>query len=94
MNTNISLTLEAAAVLTDFPHQKVEDHLGSCKESADFSTNGSASMGCLPKRLRTLSSSNRDLSYLYRYIRGRVLKPEMQKHGRNLLMDPIPFFLP
>lgn len=64
MNTNISFTPEAAAVLTDFLPQKLGDHLDSCKEDAGFS--GSASMGCLPKRLRTLSSSNRDLSYLYR----------------------------
>lgn len=66
MNTNISFTPEAAAVLTDFLHQKLGDHLGSCWESAGCSANGSASMGCLPKRLRTLASSNRDLSYLYR----------------------------
>lgn len=45
MNTNISFTPEAAAVLTDFLHQKLGDHLGSCKESAGFSANGSASMG-------------------------------------------------
>lgn len=66
MNTNISFTPEAAAVLTDFLHQKLGDHLGSCKESAGCTANGSASVGCLPKRLRTLASSNRDLSYLYR----------------------------